>query len=322
MKSLSKYFLIIIAAVGIVFAIFMVFYSMRKTKPAPIIFAPPKSPYLHYVAGRGIIEASSENIQIGTPFPELVDKVYVKSGHFVNKEAPLYKLNTQTLEAELNEFEKQKEVRIRQRDDQKVQFSFYQRLKDKNAVSESDYNKQFYNLQIAEKELEETIAKINVTKTNIYRSTIRAPMHGQVLDVNLHPAENAQANPFQKPYLVLFGNTEEFHIKVDVDETDAWRVYRNAPATAYVRGNSSIKIALEFVNIEPFVAPKVDLTGDNREKVDIRVLQLIYKFKRSAFPIYIGQILDVYVEAKPSDYRYNDENHSDYIYHEENHDVN
>ncbi len=304
MLYFRKYTLMFISILGFVFAIFMVIYTSKKPKMADIEFPPPTPPYKHFVAGAGIIEASSENIEIGTPFPEVVDFVYVKAGAKVEKNFPLYKLNTQTLEAELNEAISQKEVAIKNYEDQLVQFSFYEKLKDKSAVSESEYNTQFFNLEKSKKQVEELEAKINVFQTNIFRSTIKAPVNGIVLDVNLRIGENAQANPFQKPWLMLFGNLDEYHVRIDIDEADAWRVYSKAPATAYVRGNSSIKIPLEFVRIEPYVVPKTALTGDNQERVDTRVLQLIYKFNKDNYPIYVGQIMDIYIEALPSDYKY------------------
>jgi len=305
-KYFGKYFLISLALFGFIFSIYMIIYSSKKPKMAPIAFQPPKPPYKHFVAGVGIIEAASDNIEIGTPFSEVVDKVYACSGDCVKKNDPLYKLNTQTLEAHLQQLIKLKEVREKILEDQKMQFSFYQRLKDKNAVSESEYQKQYYNLQIAKKELDETIATINITKTNIERSTIRAPIDGVILDTYINSGENAQANPFQKPYLLLFGS-EELSVKVFIDETDSWRVYKNAKATAYVRGNSSIKLPLEFIKIDSFIKPKYLLTGESKEKVDVRVLQVSYKLKKNSLPIYIGQLLDVYIEALPSDFQF-DEN--------------
>ena len=148
------------------------------------------------------------------------------------------------------------------------------------------------------------IIPYNITKTYIERSTIKAPVDGVILDSYINIGENAQSNPFQKPYLLLFGNTETFHVSVFIDETDAWRVYKKAPATAFVRGNSSIKIPMEFVKIDSYIKPKYLLTGETKEKIDTRVLEIIYKFKKRSIPVYAGQLLDVYIEAMPSDYQY------------------
>jgi len=55
-------------------------------------------------------------------------------------------------------------------------------------------------------------------------------------------------------------------------------------------------LSLTFDRIEPYIVPKRSLTGDNRERVDTRVLQVIYRFERPSFPLYVGQQVDVYIE--------------------------
>ena len=89
-------------------------------------------------------------------------------------------------------------------------------------------------------------------------------------------------------------------MRADVDESDAWRVQPGSGAVAHLRGNSQITFALEFVRFEPYVIPKKSLTGDAAERVDTRVLQVIYRFRDPKDAVYDGQQMDVYIEnAKP-----------------------
>src|SRR6185436_8548510 len=106
----------------------------------------------------------------------------------------------------------------------------------------------------------------------------------------------AQAGPLGTPLIVL-GDTRRMHVRVDVDENDAWRIRPDAAAEASLRGNSSLKTPLTFVRIEPYVIPKRSLTGESTERVDTRVLQVLYKFPRAALPVYVGQQMDVFIEA-------------------------
>jgi hypothetical protein len=96
---------------------------------------------------------------------------------------------------------------------------------------------------------------------------------------------------------MLLGNTDVLVVRVDVDENDAWRVKEEAEAVAYVRGNADLKTPLKFVRIEPYVIPKRSLTGESTERVDTRVLQILYSFERGKLPIYVGQQMDVFVAA-------------------------
>src|SRR5207249_3380890 len=96
---------------------------------------------------------------------------------------------------------------------------------------------------------------------------------------------------------ILLGRLKPLHIRVDVDEHEAWRVYPDAKAAAAVRGNANLKAPLTFVRFEPFVVPKKSLTGDSTERVDTRVLQVIYRVEGDALPLFVGQQMDVFIEA-------------------------
>ncbi len=299
-----KYILPILAFFGLFFALFMVFYGARTPPIPPIEFPPPIPPYRHYVAGAGIVEAASEDIKIGTPFNEIVTDVFVNVGQIVKKDTPLFQLNIETLSAEYEEAQQKRDVAKTKYEDQKTELSLYQSLKDKRAVSKNELNKQYYSTETVLNELKEAKASIDVIASKIHRSTIRAPIDGQILQVNIHVGESADVNPFDNEPHMLFGQTDPLHIRVEVDEDDVWRVQEGSPAVAYVRGNSSIRVPLNFLYIEPYVIPKAALTGDNQERVDTRVLQIIYFFEKGKLPIYPGQIMDIYIKGIPANERY------------------
>jgi hypothetical protein len=56
---------------------------------------------------------------------------------------------------------------------------------------------------------------------------------------------------------------------------------------------------LTFCRVEPYVIPKKSLTGDSTERVDTRVLQVLYTFDPGEKPIYLGQQMDVFIETSP-----------------------
>jgi hypothetical protein len=98
--------------------------------------------------------------------------------------------------------------------------------------------------------------------------------------------------------LVVLGNIATLHVRVDIDEYDIARFDQAAPATAFPRGNLQERYPLEFVRVEPFVVPKKSLTGDTTERVDTRVLQVIYEFDPAGRPpLFVGQQVDVYIDT-------------------------
>jgi hypothetical protein len=86
---------------------------------------------------------------------------------------------------------------------------------------------------------------------------------------------------------------------VDIDEHNIPRFHPGAPARATPRGDAGHPTPLRFVRVEPFVVPKKSLTGDNTERVDTRVLQVIYALETNERPVYVGQQMDVFIEAPP-----------------------
>ncbi len=143
-------------------------------------------------------------------------------------------------------------------------------------------------------------AEVKSVETEIERSTVRAPFDGQVLQVKVHVGEFAPAAVTATP-LILLGGSRPLNVRVDVDEHEAWRVSPEAAATAHVRGEARMKTGLRFVRFEPFVVPKKSLTGDSTERVDTRVLQVIYRIERQDLPLFVGQQLDVFIDAaRPS----------------------
>src|SRR5262249_43992801 len=134
------------------------------------------------------------------------------------------------------------------------------------------------------------------TTTELDRLIVRAPMAGEVLKVNVRPGEFAPSQALANP-LILFGDTSRLHVRIDIDEADIWRYRNHSKAVAAVRGNSQLKTDLRFERIEPYVVPKRSLTGDSTERVDTRVLQVLYSFERDKLPVHVGEQVDVFFDA-------------------------
>ncbi|HEY2810449.1 MAG TPA: biotin/lipoyl-binding protein [Rhabdochlamydiaceae bacterium] len=302
-----KYLLPAIALIGAIIALFVVFWSQKKAPVPPIPFTPARSPYAHYVAGEGIVEASSRNISIGSPFSQIITKVHVVEGDAVETGDLLFQLDTRFFEAQAETARGQIRAALVNLENQQVQFSFYERLKDKRAVSEQQYEQSYYAVREAEEQLRIAEGQLAQAEANIEMSYVRAPIRGEILQVNVHAGEVApNVVPISSqgiiPYgsvqypLMLMGKIEPFSLRIDIDEEDAWRYQKGARATAFVRGNSSMHFPLQFERIEPYIIPKASFTGQIIERIDTRVLQVLYRFQ-SNLPIYAGQILDVFLEA-------------------------
>lgn len=139
-------------------------------------------------------------------------------------------------------------------------------------------------------------SEVESTRTEIDRLTVRALIDGEVLQVNVRPGQFA-ALAWKEPLIVL-GDVRTLHVRVDIDEQDLPLFRPGARAVATLKGRPQVRFPLEFVKVEPYVIPKTSLTGDNSERVDTRVLQVIYALPQErAVPLYVGQQMDVFLEA-------------------------
>src|SRR5579859_4911529 len=293
-----RYLLPFLAAIGFVAAITVVFLGNEAPPAAPAPLPSARAPYDSYVAGTGLIEASTGNITIGTPVSGIVDAIYVKWGDWVTTGKPLFKLEARDLSAQLevaNAKVMEAEATLAKN---KNLLKVAEGLTSGSSISAVDLANRRFDVGISEAALTVAKAQADQIEADIERKIIRAPVDGRVLQINIHLGEFAQSGVMFPP-LMLFGDDRRLYVRVDVDETDAWRVEPTAPALAYVPGNPQLKTPLRFERIESYVVPKMSLTGASTERTDTRVLQVIYSFDHGTLPVYIGQRMNVFIKAPP-----------------------
>ncbi len=154
------------------------------------------------------------------------------------------------------------------------------------------------SLAVANATVEQARRAVERAEVDLSLLTVRAPINGTVLQVNVRPGEFAFAGTLTTP-LVVLGNLDPLHVRVDIDEADVPRFDPSAPAYASRRGLASERIRLSFVRIEPLLVPKRSLTGALGERVDTRVLRVIYALPPGTTNAYPGQQVDVFIESVP-----------------------
>ena len=134
--------------------------------------------------------------------------------------------------------------------------------------------------------------------------TLRAPEDGKVLAINptvgsYVSAQGAYDSYTQAmdPVLVLGSSQERLNVRCYVDEILVPRLPGTSKMKAQmsVRG-SNVKIPLEFVRTQPVVSPKIELSDEKQERVDVRVLPIIFRVERTKdLNLYPGLLVDVYI---------------------------
>ena len=295
---IRKYILPVLAIIGVGVAVFMVLRGNRTPPvPQPVVQS-ARPPFASYIFGPGIVEASTENIAIGTPVSGIVTAVYAKWGDRVNTGDPLFKVDSSDLQAQVQPaLAKVKEAQTNLAK-VKNRLRVGESMSPGVSISVEEVDNRRFDVAVDEAVLASAEAQVEQIKTEIERRTVRARLPGRILQMKTRLGEYAQTGPLSMP-LMLLGNDDRLHVRVDVDENDAWRFHPCASAIASIRGNPELKTPVKFEHTDPDVVPRVSLTGDSTQRVDSRVLQVIYSFDRGSIPIYVGQQMDVFIEVSP-----------------------
>jgi HlyD family secretion protein len=97
--------------------------------------------------------------------------------------------------------------------------------------------------------------------------------------------------------LVLGSPHAHLNVRCYVDEILVPRLPDPAKMKAQmsVRG-SNVKIPLDYVRMQPFISPKIELSDQRLEQVDVRVLPVIFRLEMPKdLKLYPGQLVDVYI---------------------------
>jgi HlyD family secretion protein len=134
--------------------------------------------------------------------------------------------------------------------------------------------------------------------------TLRAPRDGIVLSINssvgayVSPqgAYNAYTQGFD-PILITGESGTSLNVRCYVDEI----LVSQLPPPPQMKAQMTIRgtdthVPLIFDRIQPFISPKIELSDEKQERVDVRVLPLIFRFKRPKnVNVYPGELVDVYI---------------------------
>lgn len=153
------------------------------------------------------------------------------------------------------------------------------------------------DLSVARAQRDAAVARVKNLESQIDRLTVRSPIKGTVLKRSAEPGEYLSATT-STPLVV--GDLSTMHVRARVDEADTPFLREGADARARLRGMGESSIALRMLRIEPFAAPKRDLTNMPSERVDTRVIEVVFEVTDSGgLTLYPGSLVDVFIEVTP-----------------------
>jgi len=294
MKKFNMPPIVYLMILGIIMTIgYVVKISQPVEKPKSIA-SPLETSFPNSVAGTGIIEAFGENINLAPYYDGKVEKIYVKVGALVRKGTPILKIDSIEEENELRVLKTESEEIKVNLEDAKLQLSDLQSIPDSRAINQQDLKRKKAQVKLLTAQYQNSHAKIAQLQSKISRCTLSAPSNGEILKINIKRGEYIYAT--SPTPAILMGNTKKLQVRVDIDEVNASKVYPGMPGQIVIKGNNSLKAPIKYIKTEPYITPKQNLSGNNDERVDVRVLQMIYELDPPIFPVYVGQQVSIFLE--------------------------
>jgi len=291
----SFFILILVSIVGVGVALGIMYYTESEEASQSVALPSMKLPYRSFIAGTGVIEAHSKNIYVGSLVQGVIKRVHVKSGDKIKKGDLLFEIDDRAKKAQIPLQEEQIKVAQSKFDSAKHQLTLIENFKkvSPHMVTNEKYATILNTFNEAKATLSLSKEKLKTLQNELKFYKVISPIDGIVLQSLI-----TQGSYFKTDSKALMIGSERLSIRVNINEFDAWKFEPKSEAVAFVRGNPKQQIALSYDYTTPLVVPKHNLTGLSTEATDTRVLQVMYSVKKRAnFPLYVGEMLDVFVKT-------------------------
>jgi HlyD family secretion protein len=302
--------LIFIAAIiGLLTGIVTAYIYGIEKKPQPPAFNPASSPYTKGIYAEGIVESyqgNGANINIYPEVPGTIKQILVSEGEIIKKGAPLILIDDSVQRATVEQ--QRSQVALASASFKSVQDQLHKQRKsyelEPRSVSKNDLDNAENAVSVARANIEVARKQYELAQTLLVKYTLKAPIDGAILSINAAVGSYISAQGSYDTYtqgltpiLVMGSSQTAVGVRCYIDEILISRLPQASAmhAKMFVRG-TNINIPLEYVRVQPYVSPKIELSNQRTERVDVRVLPVIFKFEMPKdIHVYPGQLVDVYI---------------------------
>jgi len=295
--SVGNKIIFTVAAIGILAGLVAAYVFGMQRKAQPPVFQPVSNPYASAIYANGMIESdlpSGENINI---FPEVsgpITQVLVQEGQTVSAGTPLFDIEDSVQRANTDLAAANLKLARDQYDKDRASHAA-----DANSVSKDV-------LDTAEDTVHQAAAALKAANALLQYYSVKAPVAGVVLAVNAtvggYVSPQGDYDTYTElfdPLVIMSGPQDYMDVRCYVDEILVSRLpsHWHIQAQMQITG-TDIKVPLEFVRVQPYISPKIELSNQKQEQVDLRVLPVIFRFEKKDAPAYPGQMVDVFIGQK------------------------
>jgi HlyD family secretion protein len=283
-----------VAIIGILAGLVAAYIFGMVRKAQPPVFKPVSNPFESAIYANGMIESdlpSGANINI---FPQIsgpITQVLVQEGQSVSAGTPLFDIEDSVQRANTELAAANLKLARDQYDKDRAAYDA-----DPKSVSKDV-------LDTAGDAVNQATAALKAAKALLEYYSVKAPVAGVVLAVNAavggYVSSQGNYDSYTElfdPLVVMSGPQDYMDVRCYVDEIlvsrlpSKWHIQAQMQITG-----TDIKVPLEFVRVQPYVSPKIELSNQKQEQVDLRVLPVIFRFEKKDAPVYPGQMVDVFI---------------------------
>lgn len=284
-----------LSALGVIAGCVVAYLFSIQKQPLPPAFNPAHNPYASGIYAEGVIESeqsSGENITMYPEVPGTVKEITVSEGQAVQKGETLLQIEDSVQKGTADQARATLQMALDTYHKQKAAYDL-----DSRTVSQDTLDSARNAVSVAQGNLEMQSALLK-------KYCLKAPQVGIVLAINAsvgdYVAPQGTYDAYTQgsdPVLIIGTPKTRLHVRSYVDEILVPRIPTpdRIKAQMTVRG-TDVNVPLEFVRVQPFVSPKIELSDEKEERVDVRVLPVIFKFEKpQGLNIYPGELVDVYI---------------------------
>ena len=283
-----------LSIIGVLAGLVAAFIFGIERKAQPPVFRPVSNPYESAIYANGIIESDQSSGAGINIYPEVsgpITRVLVREGQQVSAGTLLFTIDDSVQRATMELAESNLKVAQDQYDKRRSSYDI-----DPKSISKDV-------LDTAKDAVIQAASALKAANELLKKYSIKAPVGGVIFAVNAATGSYVSSQGAYDSYtqgfdpLVVMGTPQEYlAVRCYVDEILVSRL----PSPGHIRAQMSIrgsdvKVPLEFVRIQPYVSPKIELSNQRQEQVDLRVLPVIFRFEKKDAPVYPGQLVDVYI---------------------------
>ena len=286
-----------IAGIGILAGFVAAYIFGMERKAQPPVFKPVSNPYESAIYANGMIESEQPNGANINIFPQVsgpITQVLVQEGQQVKVGTPLFTIDDSVQRANTELAEANLKAARDQYDKRRAAYDI-----DPKSISKDV-------LDTAEDAVIQAVAALKAANALLQYYSVKAPVDGVVLAVNAavggYVSSQGNYDTYTElfaPLVVMSGPQDYMDVRCYVDEIlvsrlpSKWHIQAQMQITG-----TDIKVPLEFVRVQPYISPKIELSNEKQEQVDLRVLPVIFRFEKKDAPVYPGQMVDVFIGQK------------------------